>query len=194
MRQLWVTLTLALSLTSPVFAEEIPGLSRIPEADFYTGKVSSLTFFTPYDGGNAELVVLHLIADSKMCIRMACYGFTDPVLCDALIEAHKRGVDVSIVMDATQAAGEHQKILVDKLREAGVSLAIGRSPVHSALLHAKFIVVDHMFVEYGSWNFSESASEQFNTVEIDCDQQRAEEFLNAWSLIHEHLTGYEDGQ
>lgn len=139
------------------------------------------TYTTPYDNGEAEKTFLSLIQKAKHRIRMCCYGYTDDLVNQALIDAKMRGVDVGIVMDKTQASMKHQALLVQKLKDAGVMLWIGKSAVNHQLVHAKVTVFDDEIVESGSWNYSISANEQDNIVDIIRSKKRAKimtDFIN----------------
>ncbi len=143
-----------------------------------------LTVFTPYD--DVKQPFLDFLNSAQSSVRMCAYGFTDPEICDTLIKLHKRGVDVSIVMDKTQAAGKYQKGLVKRLQKEGIPLFIGKSAVKNQLIHAKFVVIDEDKVEDGSWNYSNSASMQDNTLNFSFnDPDRAKRFTKFWQMIHD---------
>jgi phosphatidylserine/phosphatidylglycerophosphate/cardiolipin synthase-like enzyme len=119
---------------------------------------------------------------------MAAYGFTDKAACDALIRARARGVDVALLMDATEASGRSQKPLVGLMRDAEIVIAIGKSPKRHQLLHAKFVVVDDLYVEDGSWNYSgQSACNQFNELNFCKSANRAKQFTSAWETMFQSI-------
>ena len=146
------------------------------------------TFCTPYDQGAVESNYLSMINSAKKSIRVCAYGFTDPDVTSALVAAHARGVDVAVIMDSTQAAGPHQVPMVDQLRKAGIEVTIGKSAVHSQLIHAKFTVVDNLYTESGSWNYSGgTASAQDNTVDFVVSESRAQILSDFWTKIRAHI-------
>lgn len=134
------------------------------------------TYTTPYDSGTGEKAFLALIEKAKYKIRMIAYGYTDPDVNDALLAAKKRGVDIEVCMDSTQAAGGHQKPLVAELVKAKIPVWIGKSAVHDQLIHCKATIFDDDVVEAGSWNYSPSASQQDNFLDIIKSKQRAKLF------------------
>jgi phosphatidylserine/phosphatidylglycerophosphate/cardiolipin synthase-like enzyme len=147
-----------------------------------------VTYLTPYDGGRGEDQTLSIIEAAGRKIRVCAYGFTDPAICDALIRASKRGCNVQIVMDSTQAAGPHQKPLVAQLVAAKIPVFIGKSAVSSQLIHAKFIIVDDIITESGSWNYSgNSACAQANTLDFIVSEKRARYFDLFWTMIRDHI-------
>jgi len=181
-KNLVVALLLIACSSSVVYADEEPPVSLTDKITYY---------FTPFQAEEAEAAYLALLGSAEKTIRLNEYGFTDPDVCDVLVQAEKRGVDVQVTMDSTEAAGPAQKPMVNRLKHAGVTVLIGKSPVHSALLHAKFAVVDGSKVEWGSWNNSPSASQQFNTLSFVTDSKVATLFTEAWQKIADHLKSKE---
>ena len=55
------------------------------------------TGFSPK--GNGLQLILELIDSADSEIRMQTYSFTHPLIGDALPKAHKRGVDIKIIVD-----------------------------------------------------------------------------------------------
>jgi phosphatidylserine/phosphatidylglycerophosphate/cardiolipin synthase-like enzyme len=102
-----------------------------------------------------------------------------PPLIDELIQLHKRGVDVALVCDHTQARGKYEHPEIEQLRAAGIPLVEGTSQKHK-IMHHKFAVRDKTTVLSGSWNFSLSASEENNYFDIVESPERAALFLSKW--------------
>ncbi|WP_457825223.1 phospholipase D-like domain-containing protein, partial [Staphylococcus aureus] len=50
--------------------------------------------------GSAEALVLKTIDSARKQIRMMAYAFTSPKVVKAMLAAHKRGVDVKLLVDA----------------------------------------------------------------------------------------------
>src|SRR5437879_3231855 len=57
-------------------------------------------FFSP-NGGCAEAVIREL-NNSKRTILVQAYSFTSAPIAQALVEAHRRGVDVKVILDKSQ--------------------------------------------------------------------------------------------
>ena len=146
-----------------------------------------LVFYCPFDKGEAENQVIKLIDSAKTEIHGNAYGLTDPQFCDALIRAKARGVDVIFTVDATQAAGTYARPLIKKMKSSGIEVLVGKSPVKNQLLHLKSFEVDKTYLEDGSWNYSPSASQQFNVVVIQESPERVNMFLEAWQQIYNYL-------
>ena len=106
--------------------------------------------FSP--GGTDLALVVKFISSAQKSIRMADYEFTEADIADALVAAHGRGVDVQVVSDST--AGHAKYALNSTLAQAGIPL---RYDHHYAIHHHKFIIVDGVDVETGSFNYTVGA-------------------------------------
>ena len=132
--------------------------------------------------GSAQKLVLRTIDAATSSIRVAAYVFTSPDVTRALVAAKQRGVDVAVVADhrsnleeARSTAGRHALTLLAK---AGIPTRTVKSyPIH----HDKFMVVDGMAVETGSFNFTAAAkSNSENALVVWNDPALAETYLNHW--------------
>lgn len=132
--------------------------------------------------GSAQKLVLRTIDAATSSIRVAAYVFTSPDVTRALIAAKQRGVDVAVVADhrsnleeQRSGAGRHALTLLAK---AGIpTRTVKAYPIH----HDKFIVVDGMAVETGSFNFTAAAkSNSENALVVWNDPALAETYLSHW--------------
>src|SRR5947208_3401601 len=106
--------------------------------------------------GGIEQQILTSIAAAMKTIEMAAYAFTNENFAKALIDAVKRGVKVSLVMDKSQTKGS-QASLHDELEKAGTAIRLISPP--GGIMHDKFIIVDGKNVEWGSYNYTGRAEE-----------------------------------
>ena len=149
---------------------------------------SATTAFSPHGGGNA--LIVGTIDSAKKSIRMSTYSFTEPAIAKALLDAHKRGVDVSIVVDKEHngrratGAPSAAKFLSDN----GVKVVLTRA---YAIQHNKVIVVDNETVETGSFNFSRAAekSNAENVLVISRCPKLAAEYLRDWDKLYQSANG-----
>ena len=133
--------------------------------------------------GSAQNLVLRTIDAATSSIRVAAYVFTSPDVTRALIAAKQRGVDVAVVADhrsnleeQRSDAGRHALTLLAK---AGIpTRTVKAYPIH----HDKFIVVDGMAVETGSFNFTAAAAKgnSENALVVWNDPALAETYLTHW--------------
>lgn len=133
--------------------------------------------------GSAQKLVLRTIDAATRSIRVAAYVLTSPDVTRALIAAKQRGVDVAVIADyrsnledQRSGAGRHSLTLLAK---AGIpTRTIKAYPIH----HDKFIVVDGMAVETGSFNFTAAAAKgnSENALVVWNDPALAETYLIHW--------------
>jgi phosphatidylserine/phosphatidylglycerophosphate/cardiolipin synthase-like enzyme len=117
------------------------------------------TYFSP-NGGTRDAIVA-LLDGARDEILVALYTFTDPILADAIIRAHRRGVRVEMALDRTQRTargGQAERVIA-----AGVPVRFDR---RYRILHHKFAVIDGGLVVTGSFNWTRAAekSNGENTV------------------------------
>ena len=102
-------------------------------------------YFPPYEG--AEKPIIQAYDKAEKYIHLAIYGFTKEDITEALVRAHKRGVEVKVLMDKSQAKDSHAQ---DKaLEAAGVTV---RRSTRQGMMHNKFCVIDGIIIYTGSYN------------------------------------------
>lgn len=107
--------------------------------------------FSP-TGGSLPLVIQG-INSAKQSIHVAAYSFTSKPIAEALVKASKRGVDVKVVAD--QKENSKQYTAVTYLANNGVPVRLdGNYPI----FHHKFMVIDGVSLETGSFNYSAAAA------------------------------------
>jgi phosphatidylserine/phosphatidylglycerophosphate/cardiolipin synthase-like enzyme len=109
--------------------------------------------FSP-DRGATELVV-QTIESAKKTVRVAAYSFTSKPIALALLADVKRGVDVKVVVDKSQATARYTAATF--LANQGILV---RVDYRYAIMHNKFVVVDGETVEEGSFNYTSAAAKK----------------------------------
>ena len=94
---------------------------------------------------------MQVIGEARHSVQVAAYGFTSKPIAQALIAAHSGGVEVEAVLDKSNAT--HRTEAGD-LAAAGVPVRID---AWYAIMHDKFIVIDGVTVETGSFNYTRAA-------------------------------------
>lgn len=107
-------------------------------------------YFSPRGGVAASLV--QFIGSAKGSVRVLAYNLTSGPVSNALIAAHKRGIDVQIVVD--RSVPYSRKSALPELLAAGVPTYIDRK---HKIAHNKTIVIDGEWFETGSFNFTDNA-------------------------------------
>lgn len=118
--------------------------------DIPSGNNTISVFFSPQDKGFREALV-PLIRNSKQYIYIPTFLFTHSLLKNELIAAKNRGVDVKIIIDATNTYGRHS--VFKELRNSGIPVKVEN---YAGKMHAKTIIIDDEYLILGSANFSNS--------------------------------------
>jgi phosphatidylserine/phosphatidylglycerophosphate/cardiolipin synthase-like enzyme len=136
--------------------------------------------FSP-DMGATDLVV-KAIGEAHKTIRLAAYSFTSKPIAQALLDAHKRGVDVRVVVDKSQAKARYTSATF--LANVGIPTRIDYK---YAIMHNKFIVIDDVNVETGSFNFTSAAEHKNaeNVLVLRNDPAVARQYTEEWNRLWE---------
>ena len=137
-------------------------------------------------GGITNMIVSEL-AKANKSIQIQAYSFTSPEIIKALIDAKKRGVDVRIIIDKSNVAGEDkdsprsqkEKDLLRSIVDNGIPLKVDSD---FQIAHSKIMIVDSTDVITGSFNFSYSAEHNNaeNCLILHGNKQLAEEYMQNW--------------
>ena len=108
--------------------------------------------FSPQDNIIDNLII-PIILSAKEYIYIPIFFITHPAIKDALITAHKNGVDIKIINDATNA---HSKYSIHKeLRKAGIKV---KTENYAGKMHMKAMFVDDKISVVGSMNYTKSGN------------------------------------
>ncbi len=97
--------------------------------------------------------VIELIHGAKQSVHFLAFSFTSSQIADALIERAAAGVEVSGVMETSQAKS-NSGAQWNALHQSGVKAYLDANPRN---MHDKVILIDGKIVITGSYNFTESA-------------------------------------
>jgi phosphatidylserine/phosphatidylglycerophosphate/cardiolipin synthase-like enzyme len=137
--------------------------------------------FSPHGGCTA--LVVKVIDSAKTSIRVLAYSFTSAPIAKALVDAHKRGVDVQVVVDKSQKSAKYTS--ANFVANAGIPVRIDSK---HAIAHNKVIIVDGHTVQQGSFNYTKTAEESNGeNVLVNWDNRKlAEVYLNNWKRHWDH--------
>jgi phosphatidylserine/phosphatidylglycerophosphate/cardiolipin synthase-like enzyme len=110
-------------------------------------------YFSP-NGGAAEAVIREINA-AKTEILVQAYSFTSAPIAKALVEAHKRGIRQTAILDESNETAQYSAATF--LLNAGVPVWIDYRP---AIAHSKVMIIDGKTVITGSFNFTKAAEEK----------------------------------
>jgi phosphatidylserine/phosphatidylglycerophosphate/cardiolipin synthase-like enzyme len=130
-------------------------LSAFPAAARHTTAASAETEIGFSPSGSAQELVLRAIRGARHSIHMAAYSFTSKEIARALVDAHRSGIDVHVVLDDSQKSERYTGATF--LANAGIPT---RTSSRYAIMHNKFLVVDGKHVQTGSFNYTKSAQER----------------------------------
>lgn len=120
--------------------------------------------------GGIDAPLVAAIDSARLSVDVAIYSLSLNSVRDALINAHKRGVRVRMVMESENLDRSDPQ----KLKDAGIPILGDR---REGLMHNKFAVIDNSEVWLGSMNFTDSGAyaDNNNLVKIRSTQM-AENF------------------
>ena len=144
-------------------------------------------YFSPH-GGCTDAVVREIGA-AKSTVLVQAYSFTSAPIAQALVEAHRRGVQVRVILDDSQESEKYSS--ADFLLHNGIVPLIDSK---HAIAHNKVMVLDGATVITGSFNFT-SAAEKSNAENLLVirDGQIAAKYTANWQEHAGHSDAY-DGQ
>lgn len=142
-------------------------------------------YFSP-KGGCTEAVVKALDAATQTVLVQA-YSFTSVPIAKALVNAHKRGVKIEVILDKSQRTEKYSE--ADFLRSMGIPVSID---ARHQIAHNKVMVIDDGIVITGSFNFTKTAEE--NNAEnllVIRDKALAAKYTANWKTHAEHSEEYQ---
>ena len=93
--------------------------------------------------------IIGLINGAARSVRVTIYELTDPAAVNALIDAHRRGVNTKVILDAAFHGNETNAETFRRLSDAGVAVKWAPDGV---IYHQKTIAVDDTTAAVGTGN------------------------------------------
>jgi phosphatidylserine/phosphatidylglycerophosphate/cardiolipin synthase-like enzyme len=140
--------------------------------------------FSP-KGGCTEAVVdaLHRATST---VLVQAYSFTSAPIAAALVDAHRRGVQVRVLLDKSQRTEKYSS--ADFVVHAGIPTAIDDQ---HAIAHNKIMVIDGKTILTGSFNFTRAAEEHnAENLLVIQDSALAEKYTANWHVHERHSQPY----
>lgn len=144
---------------------------------------TSVQYYFPRAGQAPAPVLMGIINNAKTSLDVAIYSFTDTDIADALIAAHRRGVEVRVISDRESSSNSSQKRLLLSLARAGIAVKIN---THQDLMHMKVTIADKTVVTTGSFNYTKTAENYNDEVFVvihsaQAGQDFSNEFASMWN-------------
>ncbi len=142
-------------------------------------------FFSDTDGESRRYGIdnrmIEDITHAQRRIRVAIYHLTSEPLTEALIDAHRSGIDVEVYTDDGHA-GDTEMVA---LKNGGISVRDDGDD--GALMHDKFMIIDSQIVWSGSTNYTPSAfyKNDENAVRIE-DAVVAATYAKEFEALYTH--------
>jgi phosphatidylserine/phosphatidylglycerophosphate/cardiolipin synthase-like enzyme len=141
-------------------------------------------YFSPH--GGATDAIIRELNKAKSTVLVQAYTFTSAPIAKALLNDHKRGVKVEVILDKSQRTDKYSPATF--FSNAGIPVKI--DAVH-AIAHNKIMIIDEETVITGSFNFTKAA-EQNNAENLLVihDKKMAERYTKNWQEHERHSEVY----
>ncbi|MDB6039350.1 MAG: phospholipase D/Transphosphatidylase [Verrucomicrobiales bacterium] len=160
------------------------GSTRGSSAETNSTKTNWSVFYSPR-GGCTEAVVTAL-ALAKTTVLVQAYSFTSAPIAKALVDAHRRGVSVQVILDKSQRTEKYSSATF--IRNYGIACYIDSQ---HAIAHNKVMVIDGKTVLTGSFNFTKAAEEKnAENLLVLQDAELAMKYTLNWVAHRQHSTLY----
>ena len=141
-------------------------------------------YFSPH-GGCTDAIIREL-NQAKSTVLVQAYSFTSAPIAKALVNAHKRGVKVEVILDKSQRTEKYSS--ADFLHNSGIPTKID---AQHAIAHNKVMIIDGETVITGSFNFTKAAEENnAENVLVIHDKKLAERYTRNWQDHAQHSEIY----
>jgi len=142
-------------------------------------------YFSPRGGVTGAVV--ERISQAQRTVLVQAYSFTSKPIAQALLEAHSRGVKVTVILDSEQRASQYSEATF--LHNYKVPVYIDDK---HAIAHNKIIILDGRTVITGSFNFTRQAedSNAENLLVIDDKYQIVQAYEENFRRHLEHSEAY----
>lgn len=138
-------------------------------------------YFSP--GNDCENAIISAIRKAKSTIKICVFTISENEISEALIRAHKRGINIKIITDNDKIndTGSDIRWLLDE----GLTIRIDEATSH---MHHKFCIVDKKILLTGSYNWTKSAADRNQeNILITYDPKSVKlylrEFEQLWDLF-----------
>ncbi|OPY17551.1 MAG: Phospholipase D precursor [Syntrophus sp. PtaB.Bin075] len=156
-----------------------------PEAEQSVDKAAIRVYFSP-GGGGTEAIVQELDRASRE-IKVQAYSFTSRPIAGALLNAHRRGVKVDVILDKSNVSPKYGA--ADFTVNRGIPTFIDDQ--HS-IAHNKIMIIDQETVITGSFNFTRAAEEKnAENLLIIREPGIASQYLDNWERHRAHSQVYQ---
>ena len=142
-------------------------------------------YFSP-KGGATDAIAAEL-GKATNSVLVQAYSFTSAPIAKALVDAHKRGVKITVILDKGQKTTKYSS--ADFIAHAGIMTLIDDK---HAIAHNKVMVIYGLVLITGSFNFTKAAEEtNAENLLIVRDKELAAAYIENWKLHEAHSGVYQ---
>ena len=131
----------------------LAGCQKTPSSNTTVPPGQIAVYFSP-NGGCTDAIV-EALDDAKTSVLVQAYSFTSAPIAEALVNAHKRGVSIQVILDKSQRSEKYSS--ADFVAHAGIPTYIDAK---HKIAHNKIMVIDGQVAITGSFNFTKSAESE----------------------------------
>ena len=155
---------------------------------FYNGALLPAYSFSP--AGRTEADILNALNFTRESADIAVFSFYSLDIGNAVVNAHKRGVKVRVLVDRVQASQSEVGAL---LLRNGVPFRWSQGYAGKGVMHNKYAVLDSKLLMTGSFNWSVNAQQNnfenmFNTADKAYTEAFAAQFERLFSAAETPTT------
>ena len=142
-------------------------------------------YFSP--NGGCTTAIIDEINNAKSEILVQAYSFTSAPIAKALVDAHKKGIKVQVILDKSQRTAQYTS--ASFLANSKIPTFID---VSHAIAHNKIMIIDGTTVITGSFNFTKAAEEKnAENLLIIKSEELSKKYLENWKNHKDHSEPYE---
>lgn len=156
----------------------------LPSPNLWAGTPTLEVCFTP--GESCTEKIVKALSQSRTSVLVQAYSFTSAPIARALVDAHKRGVHVEMILDRSNKSQKYSS--ADFVSRAGIPTFIDS---RHAIAHNKIMVIDGETVITGSFNFTKAAEEKnAENLLVIPDKSLASRYMANWQVHKKHSEVY----
>jgi phosphatidylserine/phosphatidylglycerophosphate/cardiolipin synthase-like enzyme len=141
-------------------------------------------YFSP-KGGCTDAIIKEL-KSAKTSVLVQAYWFTSASIAKALVEAHKRGVKVEVILDLSRTEIDNEQAHFIVQNDVPTFIDDKHTTAHS-----KVLIIDGQVVITGSFNFTDQAEEEnVENLLVIRDKAIADKFTANWKAHVQHSGRY----
>jgi phosphatidylserine/phosphatidylglycerophosphate/cardiolipin synthase-like enzyme len=157
----------------------------VPYLSFPQDKPTTWEVYFSPNGGCTDAIGREL-EKAQNTVLVQAYSFTSYKIAKALLDAHKRGVKVEVILDKSQKSDQYSS--ADFLANSGIPTKID---AQHTIAHNEVMIIDGETAITGSFNFTKAAEE--NNAEnllVIHDRKLAERYTAYWEEHAKHSEVY----